>query len=127
MEYCSGQLIDYLNARIHSRLDQEEILSIFLQIVQGVAVLHSKSPCIIHRDLKIENVLISSQNVYKLCDFGSATTQIIPPGHPNSIQEIRALEEDISKYTTLQYRAPELIDLYQKRGLDSKMGIYCEI
>jgi len=41
---------------------------------------------VIHRDLKIENVLIDKRSgterpIYVLCDFGSATTKIMSKEH----------------------------------------------
>lgn len=40
------------------------------------------------------------------------------------LNDIRNMEEEIAKLTTLQYRAPEMCDLYQKRGLDEKVDIW---
>ena len=38
------------------------------QILEGLNYLHSKN--VIHRDLKAKNILIDSENVLKLADFG---------------------------------------------------------
>lgn len=123
MEYCTGgHLVDFMNTRLTERLAEHEILKIFSDICQGVAHMHTQNPPIIHRDLKIENVLISGQE-YKVCDFGSATRREIRPG-PLSALEIRQLSDEIGKYTTLQYRAPELCDLYQKRGISTKIDMW---
>jgi serine/threonine protein kinase len=40
------------------------------------------------------------------------------------VKEIHALNEEIGRVTTLQYRAPELCDLYQKLGIDEKVDIW---
>lgn len=37
--------------------------------------LQAQTPPITHRDLKVENLLISESGVIKLCDFGSAMTK----------------------------------------------------
>ncbi|KAI9201799.1 serine/threonine-protein kinase ppk30 [Polychytrium aggregatum] len=125
MEYCpGGRLVDYLNARLPRRLNEMEVLTIFSDICEGVAYMHMQSPVIVHRDLKVENVLVSKSGTYKLCDFGSATTQLVPPGAQLKAQEIQKLEDEISKFTTLQYRSPEMCDLYQKRGLTEKLDIW---
>ncbi|TPX65212.1 hypothetical protein SpCBS45565_g05328 [Spizellomyces sp. 'palustris'] len=124
MEYCrGGHLVDFLNTRLSNRLTEPEILTIFSDVCEAVAHMHYSNPPIIHRDIKVENVLIANDG-YKLCDFGSATTQIVLPGTSMSAADIRLLEDEIGKYTTLQYRAPELCDLYQKRGLTEKMDMW---
>jgi AP2-associated kinase len=125
MEYCSeGHVVDLMNSRLKVRLTENEILNIFYSVCKAVAHLHYQNPPIVHRDIKVENVLITSDGKYKLCDFGSATTEIIPPNKSLNIQEIRNLEEDIQKYTTIQYRPPEMCDLYQRKGLNEKVDIW---
>jgi AP2-associated kinase len=71
--------------------------------------------------LKVENVLIASSRCYKLCDFGSAAT---PRAAGTTAQECRAIEEDIQKHTTLQYRSPEMVDVYRRLPIDEKSDIW---
>ncbi|KAG5457126.1 MAG: kinase-like domain-containing protein, partial [Olpidium bornovanus] len=91
-------------------------------ITHAVAYMHYMKPPVIHRDLKVENVLLDGSGGYKLCDFGSATTRIIPPLAPLAVKDIQQLEEEISRQTTLQYRSPEMVDVYQRRGMTEKIG-----
>ncbi|KAJ2927672.1 hypothetical protein H1R20_g9412, partial [Candolleomyces eurysporus] len=122
MEYCpGGGIIDMMNRRLRERLTEAEILQIFVDVCEGVAFMHNSRPALLHRDLKVENILQSSPTSYKLCDFGSATTVSRPP---TSTQEIRALEADLGRHTTMQYRAPEMIDLYSKRPIDEKSDVW---
>ena len=65
---------------------------------------------LVHRDIKIENVLIDAKNDFKLCDFGSTSSPIMPP---KDQQQFQLLSHDIMYHTTPQYRAPEMIDLYR--------------
>jgi len=59
--------------------------------------------------LKVENVLLIN-NRCKLCDFGSSTTKIYLS--LDTQRQISDAEDDIQKNTTLQYRSPEMADLY---------------
>lgn len=56
--------------------DHRAIQSVFLQIIDSVAFLHSKG--IAHRDLKPENILVFDGGItVKIADFGLATSEAI--------------------------------------------------
>ncbi|KAL8751384.1 MAG: hypothetical protein Q9199_006456 [Rusavskia elegans] len=125
MEYCNGGgLIDFMNTRLQNRLTEPEVLKIFSDTALGVACMHYLKPPLLHRDLKVENILITSSGAtkrYKLCDFGSAAP---PRPAATSAAEGRLIEEDVQKHTTLQYRSPEMIDVYRKQPIDEKSDIW---
>ncbi|KAI9290824.1 kinase-like protein [Neoconidiobolus thromboides FSU 785] len=125
MEYCSdGTLFDLMKSREPVFFNEKEILFLFHDICMGVAAMHYHEPAIVHRDIKVENVLISYNKRFKLCDFGSGTTEIIPPNTSLPVAKATQLEIELDSCTTLQYRAPETIDLYMRRGLGEKMDIW---
>lgn len=125
MEFCSGGgLIDFMNTRLQNRLTEPEILKIFSDVAEGVACMHYLKPPLLHRDLKVENVLISrygGASYYKLCDFGSTAP---PRPAATSAAEGRLIEDDVQRHTTLQYRSPEMIDVYRKQPIDEKSDIW---
>ncbi|EAA33682.2 hypothetical protein GE21DRAFT_4179 [Neurospora crassa] len=125
MEYCNGGgLIDFMNTRLQHRLTEPEILNIFSDVAEGVACMHYLKPPLLHRDLKVENVLINmvgSVRKFKLCDFGSAAP---PRPAPTTVTECRLVDEDIQKHTTMQYRSPEMVDVYRKQPIDEKSDIW---
>ncbi|KAK9244972.1 kinase-like domain-containing protein [Lipomyces tetrasporus] len=122
MEYCSGGgLIDFMNTRLQDRFTESEILNIFSDVVEGVACMHYLEPPLIHRDLKVENVLISGNGRYKVCDFGSSSG-VIGPGMTGG--ECRKIEDDIQRHTTMQYRSPEMVDVYRRLPIDEKSDIW---
>ncbi|KAG6835678.1 hypothetical protein H0H93_015823 [Arthromyces matolae] len=66
-ELCSGgELFDYLVEK--GRLSEDEAKLIFGQLCLAVAYLHNHG--IVHRDLKLENVLLDERCRVKLGDFG---------------------------------------------------------
>ena len=127
MEFCAGGgLIDFMNTRLQHRLTEPEILKIFGDVAEGVACMHYLQPPLLHRDLKVENVLISKsssgkETTYKLCDFGSAA---VPRPAATTAEEGRLIEEDVQKHTTMQYRSPEMIDVWRKQPIDEKADIW---
>ncbi|WPH01360.1 Hypothetical protein R9X50_00420200 [Acrodontium crateriforme] len=127
MEFCSGGgLIDFMNTRLQHRLTEPEILKIFGDVAEGLACMHYLRPPLLHRDLKVENVLISKSNgsvtpTYKLCDFGSAAP---PRPAAKTAEEGRLIEEDVQKNTTMQYRSPEMIDVWRRQPIDEKADIW---
>lgn len=43
-------------------------------MAQGLLHMHNQTQPIAHRDIKLENVLKGSDGKWKICDFGSSTT-----------------------------------------------------
>ncbi|XP_048755168.2 mitogen-activated protein kinase kinase kinase 20-like [Ostrea edulis] len=67
-----GSLFDYLQ-NPDNPMGFQHILTWAREIAQGMNYLHNEAPVkIIHRDLKSKNVVISVQNVCKICDFGAS-------------------------------------------------------
>lgn len=122
MEYCEKNgLIDFMNTRLVHQLTEPEIISIMYQTTIGVAMCHHLQPPLIHRDIKIENVLIDRDGVYKLADFGSSVPYSPPPTNP---EDLKYLKDDIMQHTTPQYRAPEMIDLSKGFPIDDKSDVW---
>lgn len=74
MEHCArGDLLaDLVATQPESRLDQTHALRIVLHLARGLKFLHETCN-IAHRDVSLENVFVSRDEVYKLGDFGLST------------------------------------------------------
>ena len=69
LEYgAGGELFDYILAQ--KCLQEREACRLFAQLVSGVSYLHRKK--IIHRDLKLENLLLDRHRNVIITDFGFA-------------------------------------------------------
>ncbi|ORZ32970.1 kinase-like domain-containing protein, partial [Catenaria anguillulae PL171] len=69
MEFVDGpQLLDHVVAR--GRLSEEEARRVAVGLISAMAYCHHHH--IVHRDLKIENILLTKTNQIKLLDFGLA-------------------------------------------------------
>ncbi|CAG0910889.1 unnamed protein product, partial [Cyprideis torosa] len=96
-ELCSGGLIDVLQARTDP-LPLPLTTKVFYQACKAVQALHSLSPPLIHRDLKIDNFLISLDgSLLKLCDFGSATRESHCPDSSWSAHQRALLEDEVRR------------------------------
>ncbi|EMH76614.1 protein kinase, putative [Entamoeba histolytica HM-1:IMSS-B] len=81
MEYCSkGSLYDIISKKENS-ITWETVFDYAEQIALGMDYLHSRTPQILHRDLKSLNILVTMETIQengnsieierlKICDFG---------------------------------------------------------
>ena len=54
---------------------EKELIIILKQLINVLCYLQ-KEKCISHRDIKLENILIFQNNIFKLCDFGEAKQKV---------------------------------------------------
>ena len=103
--YCFQELVEYDLAKvIHSSVQFSEyhIQCFLYQILCGLKYIHSAD--VIHRDLKPGNILVTSQGILKVCDFGLAR------GINEKFIQYSKGSHNITHYVaTRWYRAPELI------------------
>ena len=71
MEFCvGGDLFTLISAQRGKHLHEELILFVFLQLCLAVNYIHGRH--ILHRDIKTQNIFITTGFVVKLGDFGIA-------------------------------------------------------
>lgn len=89
------------------KLSDEQISIIFKELCESISYIHSFS--ILHRDIKLENILFDSNYHVKLADFGFAC-------------QINSPEKRTTVCGTREYFAPEIYS-NKKQGL--KLDIWC--
>ena len=72
LEFCDlGNLNDYLSK--NPELDMLSKVKLMLESASAVAFMHAQDPPVIHRDIKLENIMMKcegDENIVKLTDFG---------------------------------------------------------
>ena len=76
MEYAPYDLFSVV---MSGKMSRPEIYCVFRQIVDGVNYLHKMG--LAHRDLKLDNCVMTTDNIVKLIDFGTATVFHYPGKH----------------------------------------------
>ena len=79
MEQLQTNLHDYLLNPSYANLPLSAKVSILQDIARGLAYLHNHKPAVIHRDLSAKNILLSSDRVAKISDFGNSRIIDIDP------------------------------------------------
>ena len=119
--YPGGHLLDRLTLRGGQHIPQKAAYKLFGQLLVAINCLHFHDPVIIHRDLKLENVLIDATGSPRLCDFGSCVFGTVKMDSSAARAEANV---KILKETTPIYRAPELVDIHMRDELTEKTDIW---
>eukprot|EP00752_Nemacystus_decipiens_P011886 g10539.t1 len=82
MELCERSVFDLLHVcprALHTR----QRVAMALDVSKAMGYLHSRSPPVLHRDLKSLNLLVAKEDgPVKLCDFGLVRTTVTSAGTP---------------------------------------------
>ncbi|KAG0047715.1 Cyclin-dependent kinase 10 [Gryganskiella cystojenkinii] len=94
MEYCQQDMAALMD-NIKKPYSASEVKCLMHQLLKGIEYCHDHY--VVHRDLKLSNLLLTEKGVLKIADFGLARSFGLPsrPMTP--------------KVVTLWYRAPELL------------------
>lgn len=75
MEYLDrGDLYTLLKSQKKGRLSEPQTKSLFSQLLKGLEYIHCQG--ILHRDIKLDNVLLDQNMNLKICDFGISRTVV---------------------------------------------------
>lgn len=67
MEVCGGgDLLTFVRRR--RKLKEDLAKFVFKQLIHGIYYVNSKR--VLHRDIKLDNILLTSEGDVKICDFG---------------------------------------------------------
>lgn len=94
MEYCEQDLASLLD-NMSTPFTEAQVKCIMIQVLKGLRYLHENF--IVHRDLKVSNLLMTDKGCVKIADFGLARKYQLP------------LKPMTPRVVTLWYRAPELL------------------
>ena len=127
LELCrGGSLAELLMRRAAEGrvLTAAEVARGFHDMALALAHLHEQSPPLAHRDVKPENYILSTADGgWRLCDFGSATRETFTYQAGMAAHAVALEEERVHRYSTPQYRAPEMCD--PRRG--ETIGIAADV
>lgn len=107
-EYCDLDLSNLVDTMYLSKeyFSECEVKCLLFQLLNAINYLHENH--IVHRDLKMSNLLLNSNGILKLADFGLS----------------KQFEANIRRYTkgvvTLWYRSPEIL-------LEMDYDHYCDV
>jgi serine/threonine protein kinase len=76
MEFISGEDLHALLQYSTQTLQPEEVLQWADQVLDALDYLHSQNPPVIHRDIKPQNLKLTSRNQIVLLDFGLAKSTL---------------------------------------------------
>jgi hypothetical protein len=111
LEYVSGGSIGHL-LRKYGRFEESLVRYLTIQALEGLNYIHSKG--ILHRDLKADNLLLESNGILKISDFGIS----------KRAKDIYTSQSKLNFQGTIFWMAPEIINDTNGTGYNAKVDIW---
>jgi serine/threonine-protein kinase len=105
MEYVQGETIEDLLS--HKELSRDAVLDIALQAAKALDEAHTKG--IMHRDIKPSNLMISSEGLVKVLDFGLAKARSDMGAEGSQQLSMESLTKTGFVVGTVNYMSPEQV------------------
>jgi serine/threonine protein kinase len=86
---AGGGIIDLLNKRLRDRLREDEILTIFADVCEAVAHMHTLSQPLLHRDLKVGQSDRVSEHILTYCSYDRSKTSFARLSHNQAHLRLR--------------------------------------
>ena len=118
MERLDANVHDYLCNKENENTKLSVILSILLDVANGLVYLHCQVPVILHRDLTARNVLLDKYLNAKISDFGNA--RMMTYGYDMTPESFTSLPG------TRDYMPPEAMDDVDTEEIcyDTKLDVF---
>merc|ERR1712228_129543 len=119
-----GNLVSVLQKLYDEEIEfmkEQRILTIFIKICYGVYELHRHTPSWAHRDIKLDNILLSEDDEPYLMDFGSLSEAKVNVRSRKAALEI---QEWAQKNMSGPYTAPEFFNCPSKFRFDERTDVW---
>jgi len=116
MEYVDGKSLAELLIHAKNGLPLDDVTNYMLQSARGLAYAHAQK--LVHRDVKPSNILLDTEGVIKVLDFGLATVV----EKRNTMARKRQVTSADTLLGTFDYMAPEQAE--DASGVDYRADIY---
>ena len=117
------------NKKLGRNIPEDELWSIFLQCMQGLSYVHDMG--VIHRDIKLENILMDNNMTIKIGDFGTCAVKKNEQEENENIKYLNAEYRDILNQNEMKYHQTKIYspgyaadEIKKNLEYDQKIDVY---
>lgn len=112
LDYCTATVMEVIRSHECNYLPKFQAHKYFSDLVEGLDYLHSRG--IYHKDIKLENMLITMENTLKLTDLGVA--HVVDSFTRNNVCT--------NVFGTALYQSPEVLSMAHKGFMASALDVW---
>ena len=117
------------NKKMGRFIPEDELWSIFLQCMQGLTYVHKMG--VIHRDIKLANILMDNNMTIKLGDFGTCAVKRNNDEENENIKYLNAEYRNILNQDEMKYNNTKIVseffaaeEMIKELDYDQKVDVY---